>query len=86
MKYKKLLLTALMTACGATSYATAVDYKAGTTYQQGQEVNNAGSCYVCNIQDGALLQQLGLMSLAKVQHGKKLGQKDVKTLVLVHNL
>ncbi|WP_173677738.1 glycosyl hydrolase family 18 protein [Francisella tularensis] len=49
MKYKKLLLTTLMTACGATSYATAVDYKAGTTYQQGQEVNNAGSCYVCNI-------------------------------------
>ncbi|MDE4945245.1 hypothetical protein NAI65_14190, partial [Francisella tularensis subsp. holarctica] len=49
MKYKKLLLTALMTACGATSYATAVDYKAGTTYQQGQEVNNSGSCYVCNI-------------------------------------
>ncbi|MDE4980513.1 hypothetical protein NAI42_12245, partial [Francisella tularensis subsp. holarctica] len=31
------------------SYATAVDYKAGTTYQQGQEVNNAVSCYVCNI-------------------------------------
>ena len=41
MKYRKLLLTALMTACGATSYAAAVDYK-------------AGSCYVCNIHsDGA---------------------------------
>ncbi|WP_038421122.1 hypothetical protein [Francisella tularensis] len=86
MKYKKLLLTALMTACGATSYATAVDYKAGSAYQQHQSIIRLDLAMYVTSQDGALLQQLGLMSLAKVQHGKKLGQKDVKTLVLVHNL
>ncbi|MEY8701713.1 glycosyl hydrolase family 18 protein, partial [Francisella philomiragia] len=48
MKYKKLLISALLTACGATSYA-AVNYNAGTNYSKGQEVNNAGSCYVCDI-------------------------------------
>ena len=49
MKYKKLLISALLTACGATSYAAAVNYNAGTSYSKGQEVNNAGSCYVCDI-------------------------------------
>ncbi|MBK2026263.1 hypothetical protein AB9G23_08590 [Francisella philomiragia] len=46
MNYKKLLISALLTACGATSYAAAVNYNAGTSYSKGQEVNNAGSCYV----------------------------------------
>lgn len=49
MNYKKLLISALLTACGATSYAAAVNYNAGTSYSKGQEVNNAGSCYVCDI-------------------------------------
>lgn len=48
MNYKKLLISALLTACGATSYA-AVEYKAGTSYSKGQEVKNAESCYVCDI-------------------------------------
>nr|WP_234367024.1 hypothetical protein [Francisella philomiragia] len=48
MNYKKLLISALLTACGATSYA-AVEYNAGTSYSKGQEVKNAESCYVCDI-------------------------------------
>ncbi|WP_191092401.1 glycosyl hydrolase family 18 protein [Francisella sp. XLW-1] len=49
LKYKKLLLSSLLATYGATGYASAVDYKAGTSYSKGQEVNNAESCYVCNI-------------------------------------
>lgn len=73
MKYKKLLLTALMTACGATSYATAVDYKAGILISKDKKLIMLDLAMYVTSQDGALLQQLGLMSLAKVQHGKKLG-------------
>ena len=73
MKYRKLLLTALMTACGATSYASAVDYK-------------AGSCYVCKYsQDGALLRQLGLMSLVKTAW-QEAWTEECKDPDLTHNL